>query len=93
MGERDDKKGADGRALYTCYWHKMCGSWTGAPINSFPGVHAGNYPFQFSSDHEGGCFVCFADGAVRFLSENIDQTTLTALGTRAVNELVDDEDY
>ena len=43
--------------------------------------------------HEGGAFFAFADGAVRFLSENIDDTTYKALSTRANNEIVDDEDY
>ena len=46
-----------------------------------------------SSNHEGGAFCAFADGAVRFLSENLDMTTFRALATRANNELVDDEDY
>ena len=50
-----------------------------------------NYPI--SSYHEGGAFGCMADGAVRFFSENIDTTTWRALGTRANNELLDDEDY
>jgi prepilin-type N-terminal cleavage/methylation domain-containing protein len=47
----------------------------------------------FGSYHEGGCFFAFADGQVRFLSENIDTTTFRALSTRANNEIVDDEDY
>ena len=47
----------------------------------------------FASRHEGGAFFAFADGAVRFLSENIDQTTYRALSTRSNNEIVDDEDY
>jgi prepilin-type N-terminal cleavage/methylation domain-containing protein len=45
------------------------------------------------SDHEGGVFVLFCDGAVRFISENIDFTAHRSLGTRAGNELIDDEDY
>jgi uncharacterized protein DUF1559 len=47
----------------------------------------------FGSIHEGGAFFLFADGAVTFLGENMDLTTLRALGTIAGNELVDDEDY
>jgi prepilin-type N-terminal cleavage/methylation domain-containing protein len=46
-----------------------------------------------SSHHEGGAFFCFADGQVRFLSENIDAGTYAALGTKANNEILDDEDY
>ena len=48
---------------------------------------------SFGSPHEGGAFFLLADGQVRFLSENIDTTTYMALGTRAGNELIDDEDY
>jgi prepilin-type N-terminal cleavage/methylation domain-containing protein len=47
----------------------------------------------FHSLHEGGAFFCFADGQVRFLSENIDATVYAALGTKANNEIIDDEDY
>jgi prepilin-type N-terminal cleavage/methylation domain-containing protein len=70
----------------------------GVPINSYPGtvyLSGGSplYASDFSSFHEGGAFFTFADGAVRFLSENMDQTTFDALATRTGNELVDDEDY
>jgi prepilin-type N-terminal cleavage/methylation domain-containing protein len=71
---------------------------TGLPLNSSPYTDSG-YPSDvcgvssFSSRHEGGAFFAFSDGAVRFLSENIDSTTYQALSTRGGNELVDDEDY
>ena len=48
---------------------------------------------SFGSPHEGGAFFLMADGQVRFISENIDINTYRALGTRAGNELIDDEDY
>jgi prepilin-type N-terminal cleavage/methylation domain-containing protein len=71
---------------------------TGRPMNSSPSTayHVGAVPCYgttFGSKHEGGGFFTFCDGAVRFLSENIDATVYAALGTRANNELVDDEDY
>jgi prepilin-type N-terminal cleavage/methylation domain-containing protein len=69
---------------------------TGVPMNSYPTTgsgHAFPIPADFGSFHEGGAFFLFGDGQVRFLSENMDQTTFSALGTRAGNELVDDEDY
>jgi len=47
----------------------------------------------FGSHHEGGAFFCFGDGQVRFLSENISSVVYAALGTKANNELLDDEDY
>jgi len=48
---------------------------------------------RHGSDHEGGLFMLFADGQVRFVSENIDFGTWQALSTIAGNELLDDEDY
>jgi type II secretory pathway pseudopilin PulG len=71
--------------------------YTGGSINGYPATAWTNgsvyYANDFSSYHEGGAFILFGDGAVRFLSENMDQTTFSALGSRAGNELVDDEDY
>ena len=64
------------------------------PINNWFVAHSPYYPgYCFSSRHEGGAFFVFCDGAVRFLSENIDFTTYQALSTIANNEVVDDEDY
>ena len=47
----------------------------------------------FASPHEGGAFFVFADGQVRFISENIDFGTYQHLSTIANNEVLDDEDY
>jgi prepilin-type N-terminal cleavage/methylation domain-containing protein len=60
---------------------------TQAPFNPDSGGSA--VLSRFRSDHAAGMvgFV-FCDGAVRFLSENINQTTLDALGTRAGGEPV-----
>ncbi len=41
-----------------------------------------------ASFHTGGCHFTLADGSVRFLSENMSQTVLTALTTRAGGETV-----
>lgn len=43
---------------------------------------------EFSSWHTGGCHFVLGDGSVRFLSENIDQGTLSALTTRQGGEVV-----
>lgn len=44
---------------------------------------------KFRSDHPGGVVnFCFCDGSARFLSQNISQTILDALATRAGNEVV-----
>ncbi len=42
----------------------------------------------FRSDHRGGAQFALVDGAVRFVSENIDEKTLDALATRAGDESV-----
>jgi len=41
------------------------------------------------SYHDGGVNVCFADGSVHFINNNIVMTTWIALGTRAADDLVD----
>ena len=55
---------------------------------------------RFCSNHEGGAFMVFCDGSVRFISENIQsgcaagsRNVLASLATPMGNELVDDEDY
>jgi prepilin-type N-terminal cleavage/methylation domain-containing protein/prepilin-type processing-associated H-X9-DG protein len=53
------------------------------PINGSPGA-----PNYFSSRHTAGANFCFADGAVRFLSENLDGVVLESLGTRNGGETV-----
>lgn len=39
--------------------------------------------------HTGGAQICLADGSCRFISENISQTILQAIGTRAGREVID----
>lgn len=51
-------------------------------------MHNGNAFSGPASYHEGGCHFTLADGSVRFLSENMSQTVLTALTTRAGREVV-----
>jgi len=44
---------------------------------------------SFRSDHPGGVNFALVDGSVRFVSDQIDQTVLKALATRAGNEVFD----
>ena len=60
---------------------------TMAPLNPKSGGSA--MLAHFRSDHPGGVVgFTLCDGSARFLSENIDQQTLDALGTRAGREVV-----
>jgi prepilin-type N-terminal cleavage/methylation domain-containing protein len=45
------------------------------------------YTIGFSSFHQGGAFFAFADGSTHFVSEDINQSVLTALTTRAGGEV------
>lgn len=56
-------------------------------INS-PGNQTGYYNQRFSSYHTGGAHVLMVDGAVRFLSNNMNLFTLSYLGTKSLNDTV-----
>jgi hypothetical protein len=45
---------------------------------------------RFRSDHVGGVQFVLCDGSVRFINQNIDQSVLSALGTRAGGDVVGD---
>jgi prepilin-type N-terminal cleavage/methylation domain-containing protein/prepilin-type processing-associated H-X9-DG protein len=48
--------------------------------------------YAYGSMHPGGCNMAFSDGAVKFVSENLTLTTLTALCTKSGGEVIA-EDY
>lgn len=58
-----------------------------------PGKELGRSDGALSSYHQGGTQVVFADGAVRFLSEEIDPTVLKALTTATGGEAIDPQDF
>ncbi|ODA30756.1 DUF1559 domain-containing protein [Planctopirus hydrillae] len=62
----------------------------GVGINLWDSVTATDVQKEvsFGSTHEGGCHLLMGDGSVRFISENIDSTIRTAIGTRASGETV-----
>ncbi len=68
------------------------GSGVPFPINPTPvivPVTASELPLSsFQSHHSTGAYFLFADGAVKFLSENIDQSTFEALSTIGGGEVV-----
>jgi hypothetical protein len=60
---------------------------TRAPFN--PSSGGSGMISRFRSDHAGGVVgFTLCDGSVRFISQNINQVTLDALGTRAGSEVV-----
>lgn len=75
------------------------GTWSGFVPDTEEGVarfmgHAehvpneGEHPEDFGSAHRGGAQFLMTDGAVRFISENIDEGMFQALATRAGNEII-----
>ncbi len=65
-------------------------AWRSTPGGVFPLTHdnwSGNAFSGPASYHKGGVIFLMADGAVRFLSQNISQTTLRSLTTRAGREV------
>ena len=98
VGERTAEKKNDscGSGLIYDGTNYMC--WTG----QFGSVGSTNYGINskcrtgwqaglgFGSMHTGGCHFVLVDGSVRFISENINSATLTALSTRNYNEVVGD---
>ena len=69
------------------------GTWTGLKINR-PGISTGytDWPNNsgIASYHTGGAHVVMADGAVRFLSNNIDYKTFNYLGGKSEGQVVGD---
>ena len=91
IGERRKFKNSHGTCagFPGCRYYCTCASSASIPINPPNSTASG----QFSSKHEGGAFFLLADGAVRFLSENVDMRTFQSLSTIKGNEIIDDEDY
>lgn len=67
-------------------WNVLSTVTTGYGINSLEGDELLNSGIQ--SHHPSGAQFAFADGHVKFISENIDQTLLEALTTRAGGEVI-----
>lgn len=61
-------------------------------INSV-GKQPGESPAIGSSPHIGGCHVLMANGSVRFITENIDESLLKKLLTASGGDAVGDEDF
>jgi prepilin-type N-terminal cleavage/methylation domain-containing protein/prepilin-type processing-associated H-X9-DG protein len=78
-------------AIWTSTWASASTVWgvNGGDSSGVPGNN--NYPYNgcgFRSRHTGGAQFLLADGAVRFISENIDINTFNFLGTSHARDLV-----
>lgn len=62
-----------------------CCSWA-PPMTSVPGTMA-NWGAP-GSQHTGGCHIALADGSVRFISQNLDNTTRIRLATMADGQVL-----
>lgn len=63
-------------------------------ITGFPIIHPVNFPTyhvgQMVADHPGGGFVCFGDGSVRFVDQNIDLILFAELSSIDEGETTED---
>lgn len=83
--------GDDGDNWEGTDWSEACGS-TGVPLNfklpkNASKAEIGKAEVAFGSRHPGGANMLFADGAVRYATDNVDPKVWSALGTRAGNEI------
>jgi prepilin-type N-terminal cleavage/methylation domain-containing protein/prepilin-type processing-associated H-X9-DG protein len=83
------------RSLYavTFYNHTLPPNWNRLTASGNQQYNCGDTSITYfhvspSSHHAGGVNVCFADGSVHFISDNIDFATWQALGSKAGNEVV-----
>lgn len=61
---------------------------TGVPLNGIElDILVDEKEIGYSSRHLGGCLFVFADGHVRFVSDGIDRSTYSAMGTVAGDEV------
>lgn len=97
LGERVVDVSISGSLPYTAGWFGQLAYPDGYEYRSVPHMDAlAAFPINrsltgaqhFSSRHRGGAYFCLADGAVRFLSENIDGVLFQSLGTPAGGESV-----
>jgi prepilin-type processing-associated H-X9-DG protein len=97
VGERVFHSSVDGSLAFTSSWcgivsetdvYVFTSTPYAMPLASQPLNRAAG-PGAFSSPHTGGVQFVFGDGAVRFLSENMDGQVFQAMGTRSGGEVFD----
>lgn len=97
-GERVNQPLGPGTPPFTAGWSGLVSKRNGYVFTSVPYTSAvASFPINFhlggtqnfSSRHAGGAHFVFGDGAVKFLSENLDAQLYQALGTPAGGETVE----
>jgi prepilin-type N-terminal cleavage/methylation domain-containing protein len=87
----------DSMGTYSNFWapgdRGVCLAISNLGINPRASEGLALWQMGWHSEHEGGAFMGFADGSIKFMSENVDLTTFRALSTINGEELVDDDDY
>lgn len=79
--------------IYRCWFRGVNGCGTGGSKNIKYHMHLRKFTswyandVSFGSEHTGGCHFVFGDGAVRFLSENMDLAVLKSLGSANLGEI------
>jgi prepilin-type N-terminal cleavage/methylation domain-containing protein/prepilin-type processing-associated H-X9-DG protein len=69
-------------------------NWKFPPVTKDPGFTFEDQRFSsYGSQHTAGANFCFADGSVRFLSQNVPLTVLQQLSTRNGGEVIDSSQY
>ncbi|MES2789336.1 MAG: DUF1559 domain-containing protein [Planctomycetota bacterium] len=89
-GNHDGGAWSGGAGGDTDWWLNM--TIIRAPINSTQSANGDEQPYfrhtRITSSHTGGAHLLFADGAVRFLSNNMDYMTLQRLSARNDNTVI-----
>jgi prepilin-type N-terminal cleavage/methylation domain-containing protein/prepilin-type processing-associated H-X9-DG protein len=76
-----------GLAALSCYAHTVPPNYFGYDCGDDTTYTTAHIAAR--SYHDGGVNVCFADGSVHFINNNVNMAAWIAMGTRAANDLVD----
>lgn len=98
-GERVNQLNVPKLGSFTSGWYGAIPGLNSATPNSIPHLENNglftpnsdlNFPYAFQSRHTGGVNLLLCDGAVRFVSDNIDSRVWNALGSRKGGEVISD---
>ena len=92
---RTEIRDGSGMTLMIAQVRDRPGPWIAAGLATVRGMRPGlnRDSLTFGSHHTGGLQVGFADGTVRFISQNVAPAVLRALVTHAGGEPLDEDDF